>query len=94
MCDVFHESVSHLSLYCDSMDCRYLQTVGERNDGMDKEIKEIPLSESNVSLELAEIQKRCSDLLQEPQALETLTLEEEEPALAAELNGADPYNRS
>ena len=42
------------------------------------------------ALKLAEIQKRCSDLLQEPDTLE-LTLEEEAPAIVPE--GADPYNR-
>jgi hypothetical protein len=72
------------------MDCRNIQTVGERNNGMDTEYKDVPLAESNVSLRLAEIQKRCSDLLQEPDALE-LTLEEE--ALTIVPEGADPYNR-
>lgn len=57
---------------------------------MDTEYKDVPLAESNVSLRLAEIQKRCSDLLQEPDALD-LTLEEE--ALTIVPDGADPYNR-
>ena len=57
---------------------------------MDTEDKRVPLSESNVSLKLAEIQKRCSDLLREPDSLE-LTLEEE--ALTIVPDGVDPYNR-
>ena len=56
---------------------------------MDPEYKDVPLAESNVSLKLAEIQKRCSDLLQEPDTLE-LTLEEE--ALTIVPEGVDPYN--
>jgi hypothetical protein len=55
---------------------------------MDKEFKDVPLSESNVSLKLADIQKRCSELLDEPGGLE-LTLEE--PVLA--LDSGNPYNR-
>ena len=53
--------------------------------------KDVPLAESNVSLKLAEIQKRCSDLLQEPHSLDDLTLEEE--VLTVVPDGADPYNR-
>jgi len=34
-----------------------------------------PISESNVSLRLAEIQKRCSELMEEPEGLE-LSLED------------------
>ena len=56
---------------------------------MDKDFKDVPLSESNVSLKLADIQKRCSELLEEPDALEELTLEE--PVLDLGFN--DPYNR-
>lgn len=56
---------------------------------METEYKDVPLAESNVSLKLAEIQKRCTDLLQEPDTLE-LTLEEE--ALTIVPEGADPYN--
>ena len=56
---------------------------------MDKEFKDVPLSESNVSLKLADIQKRCSQLLEEPNGLE-LTLEE--PVLA--VDNSNPYNRS
>lgn len=56
---------------------------------MDTEYKHVPLAESNVSLKLAEIQKRCSDLLQEPDSMD-LTLEEE--ALTIVPEGSDPYN--
>lgn len=36
-----------------------------------------PLSQSNVSLKLSEIQKRCSELMEEPEALTELTLEDD-----------------
>ena len=48
-----------------------------------------PLSQSNVSLKLEEIQKRCSELLDEPDALLELTLEE----ATLEPEASDPYNR-
>ena len=57
---------------------------------MDAESKmDTPLSQSNVSLKLEEIQKRCSDLLDQPDSLSELTLED--PALDPE--ASDPYNR-
>ena len=43
---------------------------------MKKEFEDTPLSESNVSLKLADIQKRCSELLQDPDQFGGLTLEE------------------
>lgn len=46
-----------------------------------------PLSESSVSLRLSLIQKRCSELMEEPDELE-LSLEDAE--LAG--NSGDPYN--
>jgi hypothetical protein len=46
-----------------------------------------PLSESSVSLKLSLIQKRCSELMENVDALE-LTLEDEE----ATANAGDPYN--
>lgn len=58
---------------------------------MDWDLKDEPLSASNVSLRLAEIQKRCSDLLSEPDSLGELTLEGEEIA-AADHSGFNPYN--
>ena len=48
-----------------------------------------PLSESSVSLKLEEIQKRCSELLEHPEALSELTLEEP----VADPLSDDPYNR-
>jgi hypothetical protein len=49
-----------------------------------------PLSESSVSLKLEEIQRRCNELMDEPNALLELTLEE--PPLADPYSN-DPYNR-
>ena len=57
---------------------------------MDKDFKHIPLSESNVSLKLADIQKRCSELLTDPDQLVELSLEEE-PAPAPD--SGNPYDR-
>ena len=51
---------------------------------------ETPLSQSNVSLKLEEIQKRCSELLEEPEGLSELTLEE----ALLEPDSSDPYNNS
>jgi len=55
---------------------------------MDKEFKDIPLSESQVSLKLAEIQRRCSELLKE--SGDTLELSLEEPIARPDDN--NPYN--
>ena len=57
---------------------------------MATDIRDIPLSQSSVSLKLSEIQKRCSELLEEPDALAELSLED--PA-AQEDRDNDPYNR-
>lgn len=56
---------------------------------MNKEFKDIPLSESNVSLKLADIQKRCSDLIDDPDYLGGLSLEEP----AEEADNGNPYSR-
>jgi len=48
---------------------------------------DVPLSESSVSFQLEEIQKRCRDLLQAPDSLAELTLDE--PTGCRN----DPYNR-
>lgn len=56
---------------------------------MDKEFKDIPLSQSNVSLKLADIQKRCSDLIDDPDNLGGLSLEEP----FVESDNSDPYSR-
>ncbi len=47
-----------------------------------------PLSESSVTLKLSLIQKRCSELMNEPDAL-GLSLEEVE---ASSQDNGDPYN--
>ena len=46
---------------------------------MDKKLSDKPLSESSVSLKLEEIQRRCSELMEEPDALLELSLEEPLP---------------
>jgi len=56
---------------------------------MEKEFKDTPLSESNVSLKLADIQRRCSQLLTDSAAELELTLEE--PIF--ETDDSNPYNR-
>ena len=63
----------------------------ETDSGMDrkmqKDFNDIPLSESNVSLKLADIQRRCAELLD----TDGLELSLEEPAAPAE--GSNPYDR-
>ena len=49
----------------------------------------ISAAESSVSLKLEEIQRRCSRLLDEPEGLSELTLED----AAADIGVNDPYNR-
>ena len=56
---------------------------------MRKDFNEIPLSESNVSLKLADIQRRCAELMQE--SGESLELSLDEPAFQPDNN--NPYNR-
>lgn len=56
---------------------------------MQKDFNDIPLSESNVSLKLADIQRRCAELLEETEDSLELTLEE--PLLVHE--GSNPYDR-
>lgn len=56
---------------------------------MDDKIKDVPLSESSVTLKLELIQRRCSELLDSPDELEGLSLEEP----VAEVESDDPYNR-
>ena len=48
-----------------------------------------PLSESSVSLKLSEIQKRCSKLMEEPDGLTELCLEDSDK----ETESTDPYNQ-
>ncbi len=56
---------------------------------MDKDFENVPLSQSNVSLRLADIQKRCSELIDDPDYLGGLSLEE--PVAVAD--SGNPYNR-
>jgi len=60
------------------------------DDETEKGANSVPLSESSVSHKLAEIQKRCSDLLQGSASLGDLSLEEG----ARVSDTFDPYNRS
>ena len=46
---------------------------------MDKKFTDKPLAESSVSLKLEEIQRRCSELMEEPGALQELSREEPLP---------------
>ena len=55
---------------------------------MDKKAMDTPLSESSVSLKLEEIQKRCSQLMDEPDTLLELSLEDPN----ANRRSNDPYN--
>lgn len=58
---------------------------------MEKEFNDdIPLSESNVSLKLADIQKRCSQLLQGTENSLELTLED----AAVPSDAFNPYDRA
>lgn len=56
---------------------------------MRKDFNHIPLSESNVSLKLADIQRRCSELLQD--SGDELELALEEPV--SESDNSNPYSR-
>ena len=55
---------------------------------MDTKVMDTPLSESSVSLKLEEIQKRCSELMDEPDTLLELSLEDP----TASPGASDPYN--
>ena len=55
---------------------------------MDKDSKNVPLSESNVSHKLVEIQKRCERLRRESDNF--LTLEDEKPSV--ETDARNPYS--
>lgn len=50
---------------------------------------ETPLSESSVSLKLELIQKRCGELMDDPDSMLELALDEPAPA---ESHSGDPYN--
>lgn len=55
---------------------------------MDTKLMDTPLSQSSVSLKLEEIQKRCSELMDEPDTLMELSLEDP----TADPRASDPYN--
>lgn len=56
---------------------------------MKHDFDEVPLSESNISLKLADIQKRCSQLLSDPNEMEGLTLED----APSDPDSGNPYDR-
>ena len=57
---------------------------------MDKKPMDTPLSESSVTLKLEEIRRRCNELMDEPDALLELSLED--PAAEPESdNSFNPY---
>jgi hypothetical protein len=56
---------------------------------MKKNFDDIPLSQSTVSLKLAEIQKRCSELADDADDFGGLSLEDP----IVELDTNNPYNR-
>lgn len=56
---------------------------------MQKDFNKIPLAESNVSLKLADIQRRCTELLKE--SGDSLELALEDPIVATDDN--NPYSR-
>ncbi len=56
---------------------------------MQKDFNNIPLAESNVSLKLADIQRRCTELLEE--SGDSLELSLEDPIVTPDDN--NPYNR-
>ena len=58
---------------------------------MRTDFKDVPLSESTVSLKLSEIQRKCTELIQDSEALSDLTLEAEPPVPVPDRG--DPYNR-
>ncbi len=56
---------------------------------MDKKEMETPLSQSSVSMKLELIQRRCSELMDEPDAMLELAIDEPE---AEDSRASDPYN--
>lgn len=66
-----------------------METGAKRKVRMKQKTDDVPLSESNVSLKLADIQKRCSQLLNDPNELDGLSLED----AAIIPDETNPYNR-
>lgn len=57
---------------------------------MDDKDLDTPLSQSSVSLKLELIQRRCNELMDDPDAMLELALDEPE---AEDPRASDPYNR-
>ncbi len=55
---------------------------------MDKDFDDVPLSQSTISKRLAEIQRRCSQLADDPDELSELSLEDP----IAKSDKGNPYN--
>ncbi|MDX2411922.1 MAG: hypothetical protein QNK16_06915 [Woeseiaceae bacterium] len=55
---------------------------------MDTKVMDTPLSQSSVSLKLEQIQKRCNQLMDEPDTLSELSLEDP----TVDPRASDPYN--
>ena len=70
------------------VNCRQTETETIMDDDSEKDDNSVPLSESSVSHKLAEIQKRCAELLQDSASSSDLTLEE--PARVRD--AFNPYN--
>lgn len=66
------------------------QTTPRNGGSAVKTTMDTPLSRSYVSLKLSEIQKRCNELMDEPDSLIELQLEESEPVQ----DSGDPYNHA
>lgn len=71
------------------MSCLQTETDDEMDGNMNKEFDDIPLSESNVSLKLADIQRRCSELIQGSDEFGGLSLED----TSIQTDDNNPYNR-
>ncbi|MDJ0940457.1 MAG: hypothetical protein QNJ00_11910 [Woeseiaceae bacterium] len=56
----------------------------------DDDLLDIPLSQSNVSLRLADIQRRCSELIHDPDDLGGLELADEPKPV---VDNSNPYDR-
>jgi len=65
-----------------------MQTNVKMDRKMQKDLNDTTLAESNVSLKLADIQRRCTELLQE--SGDSLELSLEDPIVSRDDN--NPYN--
>jgi hypothetical protein len=64
--------------------------IRRNGDRTTKTIMDTTLSRSYVTLKLSEIQKRCEELMQEPEGLTELRLEDPETVR----DNGDPYNHA